>query len=112
MIHRKENVPEGGTWGLIGGGIENNNVLGSFLQKVEQEVGLKLKGNQVKEVKVFDWDNPNVKFHLYRLMVEKNPEINLNTDGHSEYKWLNPKELYEKYPLMKGLYKIIKEIYF
>lgn len=39
VLHRKEFVPEGGSWGLVGGGVEKSeDTLGDLIQKVKQEI--------------------------------------------------------------------------
>jgi len=112
VLHRKEFVPEGGSWGLVGGGVEDNNdALRNLIQKVKQEIGLELNKARLKEVEVFDWKELNIRFHLYKTDVVIIPTIKLNTEGHSEYKWANPKDLYKNDILMKGLYKIIEKYY-
>lgn len=111
VLHRNSKVPEGDTWGLIGGSVDNEDISTSLISKVKQEIGLELDKDELKKVKKFDWEDPKVIFHLYKLNLKFPFEVRLDNAGHSEYKWEYPKVLYDNYKLMKGLYKIIEEVY-
>lgn len=112
VIHRKSNVPEGNTWGLVGGKVNPEDIIRDLISKVNQEIGLDLNKCNLRKIKVFEWNvDKKIVFHLYKVIVKKNPNINLNREGHSEYMWKKPKELYDNFNLMTGLYRIIEEIY-
>lgn len=111
VLHRRGNVPEGNFWGLVGGTVEEENVFDSLAQKVKQEIDVDVNQNEVEKLRIFEWNNPNVTFHSYRLAVSNDRAVNLNHEGHTEYAWVTPDELYKNYPLMKGLYDIIEKIY-
>lgn len=113
---RHKNRPEGGVYGLVGGGIEKSETkLEAAVREVFEETKLIVNPSQLEFLKTYDkeWQSTgfDIKFDLFRLRLNVQPKIFIKPDEATSYLWESPKKLYKRKDLMKGLYIILKDIY-
>jgi ADP-ribose pyrophosphatase YjhB (NUDIX family) len=110
VLRRKTNVPEGDLLGLPGGKVlSDQKPKEAVLQKMVAETGLKLPKKDLIYVNKFSFftEDNRIEFYAFKIRIQElSPKINLNTDGHTGYQWISPKELISRNDLMKGMYLI------
>lgn len=115
VLHRKNFVPEGGRWGLPGGGVgEGLEPIEAALLKTRQEVKLEFNKEELRhlgEFKFVDGVGKRATYNAWiaRLKSEGDIKINLNLEGHNAYKWEKPERLIKEQDLMVGMYPILEK---
>jgi 8-oxo-dGTP pyrophosphatase MutT (NUDIX family) len=96
-----------GTWGLVGGKKEPNDVTPYDIlnREIEEEVGTTPKIKKVIPLELFTSNDNNFQYNTYVLMVDREFIPTLNHE-HSGYCWV-PLENYPK-PLHPGVWRTFK----
>ena len=104
FLKRHQDKPQGNTWGIPGGKLEKGeSPREAVIREVQEEVGLKIFGEQLQEIGTIFVRLPFVDyiFHLFRFPFECQPPLNIALDEHVEGKWLTFEEASE-IPLIAG----------
>ena len=115
VLRRDKSQIEGEKWGLVGGNIDDGETLEqAVIRETSEEIGVKLTSDQLHPLKSFYWSRTEHKltFTVFKTLFTNNT-IPLKLDSHenSDYRWVNPSELYKETGLMKGLYSILEDVY-
>ncbi len=95
FLLRHENEPEGNTWALVAGKIdENETPEQAMVREFQEEVNLNVDASDLVflkkvYVKYSDYDFVH---YMFKIELKVEPEIVLNLDEASEYKWIVPEE--------------------
>lgn len=111
---KKSKVEERGTWGLVGGKIEPNELpSAAAIRETKEEINYDLNVLNLDYLKHFNWDRKDIiiDFHVFRTYVDKSFIPEISNGEHLTYEWNYPGDSYKKENLMKGLYDIIDKIY-
>lgn len=114
ILHRLDNIPQGGTWGLPAGKVEKGESnIETAVREIFEETGLQVKEEHLEYVMNFDWHFPEVTvyFPTYRLRLNESFDVKLEPKEHSEYKWITPKECYNMNNLIHGFNDLLEKIY-
>lgn len=115
VLKRHQDSPEGNTWGLVGGNIdEGEDSLAAALRETSEEINHSLPSSELTFLKTYHWERPDLdlKFEVYKYKVAKDRvDIRLDIDENTEHMWAQPKNLHERSDLMIGLYRIIEDEY-
>lgn len=115
VLKRHKKDPEGETWGLVGGKIDDGeDKFQAAVREVSEEIGLNINSTDLQFVKTFHWnrDDMDLKFEVFRLPITQDKlKINLEKQENTKYRWSSPTGLYKQKDLMVGLYPILEEIY-
>jgi len=114
ILHRQDYKPEGNTWGLPAGKIdEGEDKISAMLRELEEETGIKKQADELKFLETIYVKYPEYHFiyHMFKLILSDYPEIKLSDKEHKEYKWLSPDNVL-KLPLVRDLDKCIEISYF
>ena len=95
MLHRNDAKPEGDTWGLPAGKIdEGESKEGSMVREIFEETGCEILPSQLEYL-----DKLYVKYlsysfiyHMFRVKLSNRPEIKIDPKEHKDYKWMKPSE--------------------
>jgi 8-oxo-dGTP pyrophosphatase MutT (NUDIX family) len=115
VLRRNAESPEGRTWGLVGGKLddgEDSKV--AAIRETQEEVGHTVQSDELQFLKSYHWDRDDldITFDVYKLSVTGDAvKLEVNQNEHSEHAWLLPDELYARNDLMKGLYLILEDFY-
>lgn len=75
-----------GSWGLVGGGVENNETPAQALQReIIEEIGA-IKINQIIPLEKFTSDTKNFEYHTYLILVD-NEFVPVLNNEHRGYAW-------------------------
>ncbi len=95
FLQRNDDKFKGGKWcrpaGKLNSGEEKSEAL---VREIAEETGFKVEPNNLEFLKTVyvrypEFDYP---YHTYRLILSVKPEINLNSNEHQNFVWLEPKE--------------------
>ena len=95
LLHRHDNKPEGGTWGLPAGKIdEGETEIVAMTREIKEETGLIIREDQLEHVSKVYVKYPDYHFiyHSFRIVLADKPVITINLKEHQAYCWLNPLE--------------------
>jgi len=104
MLRRHPDKPQGTTWGLPAGKMEHQETpREAAVREVFEEVGIKLEVDELTPVgqlfiRLSDID---YVFFMFRRRFTKRPPVVLESDAHSEAKWVTLPEAYQL-PLIIG----------
>ena len=114
-LRRNADTPEGLTWGLAGGKVDKGeDSKATAIRKAYGEIHYIVRPDDLHFLGTYRWpkDGFDLLFDTYRLHVQRaETTITLNPDGHSEYAWLRPENLYERDDLIQGFYPILEDFY-
>lgn len=115
VLKRNKDVPEGSTWGLTGGSLNDGlSPKDAVIKKVFAEIGYLIDKDKLVFEKEFHWIRSDMEIYFSVFMQkvsegEVMPELDLA--GNVSYKWETPVELYKRKDLMEGLYPILEDLY-
>lgn len=96
FLKRHLKKPEPGCYGVPGGKIDNGETsLVAFLREVGEETGIILTAEEAKKVQTIGTNfqrHPSklVSFSIYRIVLDRLPEIKLSVEEHTDYSWVHP----------------------
>ena len=105
LLHRQDYKPEGGTWGIPSGKIdEGESSLVTACRETEEETGLTIPQNEMNffttvYVKFSDYD---FVYHMYHAELNNRTEIKINKSEHKDAKWITPNDAL-KLPLIEDI---------
>ena len=94
LLLRQDHKPQGNTWGLASGKIDEGETLeGAMLREIKEETGYVTPLNSLKYVQTvyvrFE-SGEDFIYHIYRIVLRKKPEVRINPKEHKEYAWVLP----------------------
>lgn len=113
LLHRHAHKPEGNTWGLPAGKIDNGeDKAEAIVREVREETGLETDSSQFEYLDKLYVRYPGYDFiyYMFKLNLEQRPDIKISAGEHQEYKWMTPKEALNL-ELIKDLDNCIKMSY-
>lgn len=95
LLHRQDHKPQGNTWAMLAGKVdENEDLLSALIREVEEEIGLKTNPKDYNYFEGYYVRYPGYDYiyHVYHLLFDNKPKIDLNTKEHKNYIWVKPKD--------------------
>ena len=95
LLQRWPHKSQGNKWGNPAGKVEKNEDLTSaMIREIKEETGLNNSSDELNFLNTTFIEYPDVKFvyHLFKLILNTKPEININPYEHQEFKWVKPEE--------------------
>jgi 8-oxo-dGTP pyrophosphatase MutT (NUDIX family) len=95
LLHRQNHKPQGNTWGVPAGKVEQGEShLHALVREIKEEIGLevypeKLLFKNRTFVKFSDYD---FVYDIYILRLSHEPEIRLDNRDHKDFIWTTPEE--------------------
>jgi 8-oxo-dGTP pyrophosphatase MutT (NUDIX family) len=91
ILLRKPHKPQGNTWGLPSGKIENAEIdEDAAIRELEEETGYKAKPYQFERDGTMD-----NHYSLFRVRLESPHSIRLEEGAHAAYKWVTAEQCYQ-----------------
>jgi 8-oxo-dGTP pyrophosphatase MutT (NUDIX family) len=97
LLHRQDHKPQGNTWSMPAGKVEEGEVLlDALVREVEEETRMRFDSQQYKYHGVYYVRYPefDYRYHVYRLSIDKKPEIILNPEESKSFVWITPHEAF------------------
>lgn len=114
VLHRREDKPHGGLWGLPGGKSQPRETpQQTAARETFQETGYRPDSERLEFIGQFRFEFPDVVslYAAFRIRLEQSIPVILNPREHSDYKWITPDECYESADMILGLKDIIRKAY-
>ena len=95
LLHRQDHKPQGNTWGIPSGKIDEGESLEETLEReVFEETGIKIGADDTKYHGglYVRFDNYDFIYHLYHINIKFYPKIVISSSEHKNYKWVEPKK--------------------
>ncbi len=95
FLHRQDHKPQGNTWAVVAGKVEDGEqLLNALLREVKEEIGVELIEEDIKYVKEYyvRYDDYDFKYHIHHVLLKEKPTIKLELKEHKDSRWLNPQE--------------------
>ena len=93
LLQRQDYKPEGGTWGVPAGKINEGETPNlAILREIFQEVGLNVSEEEMSYFQRVFVRYPNYDFiyHIYHLQLRNKPVVKINPEEHKAFKWVSP----------------------
>lgn len=93
LLHRQDHKPQGGTWGVPAGKIEDGeSEVGAIIRELREETKLIVSPQQFSTPKVVfvryaEYDFP---YYIYRLRLQIKHKIVIDPKDHSAFIWVTP----------------------
>lgn len=93
LLHRQDHRPEGNTWGLPAGKInQGEKALDSVVREIKEETGLVIPESEISYLgKIYvRYPTYDSIFHVFETRVESKQGIKINLNEHKDFKWVSP----------------------
>ena len=113
LLHRQDHKPEGDTWGVPAGKVnEGEKVLETMLREIQEETGFQLPSSQLSYFGKIYVNYPEYDFvyHIFHTKLDQKQEVAINHNEHKNFKWISPKNALNM-PLIQDLDACIKLFY-
>jgi 8-oxo-dGTP pyrophosphatase MutT (NUDIX family) len=114
ILHRQDHKPEGNTWGLPAGKVdEGEDIITAMLREIEEETGIKKQANDLEFLDTLYVKYPEYHFiyHMFKMILDEHPQITLSSKEHKDYQWSQPASILDL-PLVRDLDSCIEISYF
>ena len=92
FVKRHPNVAKGNTWAIIAGKFEkcsDSNLIGAAKRELFEETGINNDDLNFLSTVYIREPGLDYTYHMFSLVLEDKPNITLNPNEATEYKWLN-----------------------
>ncbi len=112
ILQRGLNKPQGGSWGLPAGKVEEGeSIVEAVVRETSEETGLVLASDRVRKVQEYyvNIGTYDFLFHVYETRLDTIPFIRIDTSAHMTYKWVTSDQALTM-PLIQDFDFVIKSL--
>jgi 8-oxo-dGTP pyrophosphatase MutT (NUDIX family) len=95
LLLRQDHKPQGNTWAMVAGKVDEGESLEQALaREVAEEIDLHVKPEEFKfhESYFVRYPGYDYLYHVFHLSLLARPVIRLNKEEHKELQWVEPRE--------------------
>jgi 8-oxo-dGTP diphosphatase len=95
LLHRQDNKPQGNTWAMVAGKVNNGEqLIDALVREVQEEIGLKVSPQDYKYFEGYYVRYPGYDYvyHVYHLPLKKKPVLDINLKEHKDHQWIKPED--------------------
>lgn len=96
ILHRQDYKPEGNTWGLPAGKVdEGENELEAMVREIGEETGLVIEPAALEYLEKLYVVYPTYQFvfHMFKMPLAKRPVVTIREAEHKGYQWAKPEDV-------------------
>jgi len=93
LLHRQNHKPEGNTWCLPAGKIDDQeDSIQASIREVKEETGIDIFPEQIELVESVYIKFPTYHFvyHTFRAILKNPHDVIINNSEHKDFKWVRP----------------------
>ncbi len=93
LLHRQDYKPEGDTWGVPAGKVnEGESLVEAMIREAREETGEELSEKELVYFKKIFVKYPGYDFvyHIFHIELKRKAEISISKKEHKEFRWVNP----------------------
>ncbi|MCX6742571.1 MAG: NUDIX hydrolase [Candidatus Pacearchaeota archaeon] len=112
LLLRQDHKPEGNTWGVPAGKLEEKDLTQAVLREIREETSQIIDPKKISYFQAVYVRYPTYDFvyHIFHTNLEQKPEIRINPKEHKEYKLVSP-QVALTMPLIQDLDACIELFY-
>lgn len=114
LLRRPSHKPDGDSWGLPVGKVEDNETdTDAAIRELFEETGYHATPDELEFLDEHQFAMPSGQvndFVCYRVKIDAPHEVTLENNSHSEFKWVSAKEASEMDDLIFGLLEVFRRI--
>lgn len=114
LLRRPSHKPDGDSWGLPAGKVEEDEAdTSAAIRELFEETGYKATPEQLEFLDEHQFSMPSGQvndFVCFRVKIDTPHDVALENNSHSEFKWVNAKEASEMDDLIFGLLEVFQRI--
>lgn len=110
LLHRQDHKPQGDTWGIPAGKVDNNEERVIAVQReLKEETGLDIPIEKLHYIdKVYTrYPEYDFTFYMYQTVIDEDVAIHINSKEHKGFRWVSPQNT-RIFNLMEDLEECIK----
>lgn len=95
VLLRNDNKPQGNTWGVPSGKVDNGETVGDcILRELFEETGNIFEKENLNYFKKFyvRYDEYDFIYHIFHIKLDKEISVVLEEGGHKDFKYVTPEE--------------------
>lgn len=93
LLLRQDHKPQGNTWAMVAGKVdEGEDLVEALAREVEEEIGLKIPAPDYQYFEAYFVRYPGYDYiyHVYHLSLPERPTVTLNEKEHKKHLWVTP----------------------
>jgi 8-oxo-dGTP pyrophosphatase MutT (NUDIX family) len=113
LLHRHAHKPDGNTWGLPAGKVEEGETdADALLRELREETGYQADKSELLYLRedTYQFDHGSVEFVVYKVVLSRPHAVQIEENAHQSYKWVRPSEGYAMPDLIPGLHTVIERV--
>ena len=113
ILYRKPNKPNGDTWGLPAGKVDNGETdEQAIVREIYEETGYKANLDELELLGEFRFNFPDyiVDFPTFRIKLKQQFNVAHKPDEHEDYKWVTKEECNALPNLIYGFRELLEKI--
>lgn len=94
LLRRQDHRPEGDTWGVVAGKINDKEELReAIVRETKEESGLDLPYSRFSyfEKVYVKYSEYDFVYHIFHAKLDEMRDVVINSDEHKDFKWISPK---------------------
>ncbi len=116
LVHRLPHKPEGGTWGLASGKVENGETdLKAIQRELFEETGYRADDSEIELLGEYEFKTVQGEpyiFVAHRVQLNDHHEVVIEETAHSEFTWVSIEEADARDDLIYGLHDLFRYVGF
>jgi len=110
ILQRAIHKPQGGTWGLPAGKVDDGESLTqAMVREIYEETGLQFSESQLQYLGEWEFiDGQKYLFPTFLIRLEKPLEVALNSKEHQSHLWITAEECDTRTDLIKGFHTLLR----
>ena len=93
LLHRQDHKPEGNTWGVPAGKVDEREKLSeTMVREIQEETGFQLSSSQLFYFgKVYvEYPEYSFVYHIFHTKLDQRQKVAVNYKEHKDFRWISP----------------------